>query len=127
MTTKITPITCEVIKTGKATKDGKTFDWALSRVEADEAGKRRTFSTFDDFNAVLNTEIEVEVEEKVTEKNGKSYTNYNIKLPRRNVWRELDELRNRIEKLERLATLPKVEEVLPDVDAEGFDESQLPF
>ena len=132
----IIPISCDVIKTGNSrNKQGKEFSWTLYKVQAAvlPSNKQQSFSTFDDFGSKLNTEVEVEVETKVVEKDGKTYTNYNIRLPKRNPWEELSELLARVEKLEAKTSTTTNEPSLGDESKneagpeDAFETNNLPF
>ena len=100
---KVIPISCNVVKTGKSSREGREWKWTLYRIQAVvlPSQKSQQFSSFDDFTGRLNIEVEVEIETKVVEKDGKTYTNYNISLPKRNMWYEVDTLTIRLEALER--------------------------
>lgn len=93
-----------VIKRGKSTKEGKTWEWILSKISAKDlsTGEKRYFATFDDFSDKIGQEVEVEVKKEIKEKDGKTYENYTISIPKRNIWAELDSLEERIARLEKL-------------------------
>lgn len=101
-TIKIIPIEVSVIRTGKSTKNGKTFDWTISKVIAVvlPGEKRVEFSTFDDFSGEINMETEAQTWQETNTKDGKTYTNNRLEKPRRSVWQELNDLQDRVKQLE---------------------------
>lgn len=102
----IIPTSCDVIKTGKSSKDGKSWKWTLFRVQATvvESNKSQSFSSFDDFTAKIGQEVVVEVETSVKEKDGKQYTNYTISLPKRNIWDVIASIEARLDELEGMVS-----------------------
>ena len=100
----------QVIKSGKSTKNGKTFDWTIYEVRAtsSETNKDGVFSTFDDFRGQEGMEVEVMIWLEKNESNGKTYENWKMEKPRRNIWEELDNLKR------RMSALEKVGEFIPE-------------
>jgi len=128
----IIPLSSAVIKSGKSTKDGKTFSWTIYRVVATILPDQRTqtFSSFEDFGGKIDIECKVEVEKSVKVKDGKTYENYMISSPKRNVWQELDAINVRLDKLENRKQDSELDlGVEAPVEDKGEDssDSSLPF
>lgn len=138
----ITIISVEEIKSGKSTKDGKTFDWTLSKVTADLNGKTIYPSTFDDFAGKENMEVEVMIwEEENTGKDGKVYHNLKIETPKKsNVWdavnqntKDIAEIKKAINfqddapEEEQEHPLDELDEEIKIDEDEEFNVDDLPF
>jgi hypothetical protein len=109
---KVIPIEVDVLKSGKSTKDGKTFDWTLYKVSARVLPKEQKIEMMGFDGLEAGTETEVELWQEDSEEYGKRWK---YRTPRRNVWQEIDDLKKRVEKLEREESVESVEEE-PDED-----------
>ncbi len=99
---KVIPTEVTILKSDKTTKNGKTYDWTISRIKID--GDDREFTTFEDFNGREGQEVEVDIKEE--EYQGKQQ--WKIYLPKRNVWEEINKLRADVDKLMKLENVPEV-------------------
>ena len=96
---KVIPIEVDALKSGKSTKNGKTFDWTLYKVSARVLPKEQKIEMtgFDELE--LGSETEIELWQEDSPQYGKQWK---YRKPRRNIWQELDDLKARVEKLEKV-------------------------
>jgi len=119
---------CESVRSGQSTKDGRTFPWTMYKVLAVlmPGQQSRAFTSFEDFSSRKDTEIEVEIEKKIKEKDGQVYEDYYLSTPKRSVWEAIRQLEDRLDELEARLALgresPKAEPGAPERDVE-----KLPF
>ena len=125
---KIYISSCNLFKSGE--KNGRK--WNLYRI-VDPKGI--TYSTFEaKYVGMVGQEIEVEVQERVVEKNGKTYKNLTIIEPKRGdgdnsfILAELKAIRLKLENLPALITemvVKELAEIEPDVPDGGPDETDV--
>lgn len=125
---------CNLAKQG--TKDGRS--WSLYKI-SDPKGVQ--YSTFDaKYVGMVGQEVDVVVEEKAVEKNGKSYVNRTIIEPKRGNGNgagtefiftgyitELKKLNSKIDELHKMVSDLVVEPSEPDRLSENGGPSDLPF
>lgn len=104
--------------------------WIISEVVAvSENGKEGKFSTFDDFRGREGQIVECEIWEETKEKDGKTYKNWRIAFPKRNVWDAIKSIEDRLDKLERQGNVPDEEEAGSHVEDRSPDiqSEEIPF
>lgn len=120
---KIIPLEVSSLKSGTSSKNGKTFNWTLYKVVAKVLPKEQKIEAtgFDELEAGTETEVELWQEEY----NGEMQWKY--RTPRRNVWQELDELKERVKKLEEQGVSELQSELKEEVNIDdlGEDEDEL--
>ena len=126
--TKMVIGSVETVKSGTSTKDGKSFNWTIQKVSAtsSKTGKEGSFSTFDDFRGREEQELEVEIWQETNEKNGKTYKNWKIALPKKSVWEVIRELESRVKALEDNQLGKEEAEATGEIGIDDLGEEEVP-